>query len=167
MKTQEGRDRLYRVESEFTHRGLKCVVTMNRRAYRCGYVGVPKGHPLFGKDYDDYLDMDEDERVSIYEHFQVHGGITYANGGVNSEYPVKSDLWWFGFDCAHAWDARDFDSAKKLFKDDVDAVQRIEYIEALDGGYQIPGQMVRSLEYVQKECMRLAEQLAELMEDGQ
>ena len=109
----------YIVEREFEHAGYKCVVTFGAMGHRCGYVGVPKIHPLYGKGYDDYLEikksgignreisgifpllgacLDEDERIRIEAYFQCHGGITYAGGGENSEYPIKSDLWWFGFE---------------------------------------------------------------------
>lgn len=57
----------------------------------CGYVGVPEGHELFGKIWDD---------VDIL----VHGGITYTA----REFPgtMESDYsgWTIGFDCGHAWD---------------------------------------------------------------
>ena len=47
----------YIVEKEFNHNGLKCVVTFSNMGHRCGYVGVPKWHPLYGKNYMDYLDI--------------------------------------------------------------------------------------------------------------
>lgn len=46
----------YIVEREFEHAGCKCVVTFGSLWYRCGYVGIPKGHTLYGKDYSDHLD---------------------------------------------------------------------------------------------------------------
>jgi hypothetical protein len=51
-----------------------------------------------------FADSENGTSPAIY--FDVHGGITYANGG---DYPVESDgLWWFGYDCAHWDDAKDF-----------------------------------------------------------
>ncbi len=47
----------YVVESIFDHNGLKCVVVMQSVAHRCGYVGIPKEHCLYGKGYGDYLDI--------------------------------------------------------------------------------------------------------------
>lgn len=41
----------YIVEREFEHVGYKCVVTFNVMGHRCGYVGIPKNHPLYGKEY--------------------------------------------------------------------------------------------------------------------
>ena len=45
----------YIVEKEFNHNGLKCVVTFGFMGHRCGYVGIPMWHPLYGKDYADKI----------------------------------------------------------------------------------------------------------------
>ena len=47
----------YIVEREFEHAGYKCVVTFNVMGHRCGYVGIPKNHSLYGKEYSDYLEI--------------------------------------------------------------------------------------------------------------
>ena len=54
----------------------------------CGYVGVTSGE-LFGVDYN-RLEMDD---------YSPHGGFTYSGWSGD-----KSNVWWFGFDCAHADD---------------------------------------------------------------
>ena len=54
----------------------------------CGYVGVTSGE-LMGVDYNDLV-MDD--------HYP-HGGFTYS--GRDGD---KSNVWWFGFDCAHSED---------------------------------------------------------------
>jgi hypothetical protein len=72
------------IEKEWEHTGLKCRVVFFRQSHRCGYVGVPKEHLAYNKNYDD-LPID------------VHGGLTYG--------AVKKDgLQWFGFNCAHSGD---------------------------------------------------------------
>lgn len=97
----------YIIEREFEHAGYKCVVIFGSIGHRCGYVGIPKNHPLYGKDYSDHLEikkadvgdrevsgifpllgacLDEDERIQIEAYFQCHGGITYAGGGEHSSY---------------------------------------------------------------------------------
>ena len=172
----------YVVEKEFEHAGLKCVVVMQRMAHRCGYVGVNKDHPLYGKDYEDHLNItmsemegqpigkrniisifaqafDDTENVMIETFFDVHGGITYAGHG-EGKYPIESDLWWFGFDCAHLGDEKDFETAKKLFADDKGAMKSITYFENMERMYPTDGE-IRTLDYVADECKRLAEQLAE------
>lgn len=98
----------------------------------CGYIGVPKGHPWYGKDHD----MIE---------ANVHGGLTYFGTEKIHFYPSQArldylinlsesepdngeydklpqwdtkerqdpfphdtglDIWWLGFDCAHGNDFR-------------------------------------------------------------
>jgi hypothetical protein len=54
----------------------------------CGYVGVTSGE-LVGVDYN---------RVNMHD-YSPHGGFTYSGWGGD-----KSNVWWFGFDCAHSED---------------------------------------------------------------
>ena len=80
--------------------GLPCVALRHQSmGHFCGYVGVPEGHPCFGKEYDD-----------VYEYVSdCHGGVTFSGEGwlANDEsLGLCSDLvlgaqWWFGFDCNH------------------------------------------------------------------
>ena len=77
-----------------TESGLRAVCLVVRNSHRCGYVGVPKEHPLHGLDYDAVC-----EKIPV----EVHGGLTYS--GNSKTYPAESDgLYWFGFDCAHYGD---------------------------------------------------------------
>ena len=63
-----------------------------------GYVGVPSGHPWFGKNYQELEDVD------------VHGGLTYSSSarptGVRGQ-AVEDGFWWVGFDTAHMGDTPD------------------------------------------------------------
>jgi hypothetical protein len=80
---------------------LPCLIVRNGYGALCGYVGVTKNHPAFGKDYDS---------VDV----SVHGGLTYSafcQKGPESETichipePGEPDqVWWLGFDCAHSGD---------------------------------------------------------------
>ncbi len=59
----------------------------------CGYVGIPKKHPLFKKSYHkNWKDNDAPELT-----INVHGGLTYS--GHHSKLP--KNYWWFGFDTNH------------------------------------------------------------------
>ena len=151
----------YIVEKEFNHNGLKCVVTFSNMGHRCGYVGVPKWHPLYGKDYMDYLDIKKEDiegkEVSIEAYFTCHGGITYSGGGENSTYPIESNLWWFGFDCAHYGDGKDLDLAIEVFPEYAEQIARTKEIEDMFPTYEI----ARSSEYVADNCKELADQLAQ------
>lgn len=171
--------REYIVEREFEHAGYKCVVIFGAMGHRCGYVGVPRSHSLYGKHYDEHLEIkktdigdrkvsgifpllvacfDDDERIMIDAYFQCHGGITYAGGGENSKYPIESDLWWFGFDCGHAGDKADLSYAMQKFPN-----RQEEYRTRLliENKYPIEDDVIRTEEYVVEECKKLAEQLKE------
>jgi hypothetical protein len=86
--------------------GLPCLIVRSAVGALCGYVGVPKTHALFEKDYDDAK-------------VEVHGGLSFASrcdpGAEGDPYSgaichrveegEDEDIWWLGFDCAHAFDA--------------------------------------------------------------
>lgn len=105
--------------------------------------------------------LDDDERIQIDAYFQCHGGITYSGGGEGSEYPIESNLWWFGFDCAHAGDGKDSHYAYEKFPKYRDSIKCMMECEAM---FPIYDEVVRSEEYVVNECKRLAEQLKEFSE---
>lgn len=125
-----------------TEAGLRAVCLVVRNSHRCGYVEVPVGHPLYGVHYSEGVEAlgpsswgaghaSPDDRIT------VHGGISYAEG--NGKYPVESDGWWFGFDCAHAGDG----------------TMDHRYRFAFEGP-------VRLESYVVRECESLARQLVAL-----
>ena len=113
-----------------------CIAVRQRHSgHWCGYVGVEPDHPAFGKGYDD-LDC------------TVHGGLTYADS-CQADRPEEiavchvpapgepDNIWWLGFDCAHADDLMP------------------KYYAM---GYGSSG-TYRTLQYVQDECRNLAKQL--------
>lgn len=140
--------------------------------HRCGYVGVDAGSKLWNKDYSEQLDCIDQEAVdtaqvgekgvitiftagarsdgeskvrrSLDIAIDCHGGLTYAGGGIGSIYPVESELWWFGFDCAHYGDAT--------------ITQRAFEIEH---GFENEG-IVRSLLFCELQCEKIAVQLVAL-----
>ena len=146
----------------FTKAGLRAVVLFVNNSHRCGYVMLPHNHFLNGVDYSEHSEhlkkayekamngaigkrgtlsvisavFSDDEKFTPEIVFDVHGGITYAGGF--GKYPVTSDNWWFGFDCAHWGDATTY-SAEGIF---------------------------RSVNYVSKECESLAEQIKDLNNDN-
>jgi hypothetical protein len=84
--------------------GLPCLIVRNTHGTGalCGYVGVPASHSLYGKGYNDA------------ESIRVHGGVTFADkcspqekeAGICHAVEAGEDdnVWWFGFDCSHAFD---------------------------------------------------------------
>jgi hypothetical protein len=98
--------------SQGEHMGFPFMVVHNSLGHRCGYICIPKGHPWFGKDYDN-IDA------------SVHGGLTFA------QYDDDDDeSYWIGFDCAHYNDAPDptLPSTYRFKSDGV--VRTQEYVEA-------------------------------------
>lgn len=127
--------------------GLDCLAVRNQLGNWCGYVGVPDDHPLHGKGYGG---------VDV----SVHGGLTFADGcddeapeghGIcHIPLPGRPDnVWWLGFDCGH-------------FNDLTPAlIGAYGGLEALSGDSWLKP-VYRDLEFVQRECESLAEQLAEV-----
>lgn len=81
---------------EFWSHGLRCFMCRNEvYGSWCGYVAVPKGHPLHGASYD------AAEEAGL----RAHGGLTYAGEAVRDDITEAPEgAWWLGFDCMHAWD---------------------------------------------------------------
>ena len=86
-----------------TETGLDClIVRVPGLGTLCGYVGVPKGHPWYRREYDDVP-------------ASCHGGLTFSDScqshkdeSVGVCHPesdaAHSDVWWIGFDCGHLGD---------------------------------------------------------------
>jgi len=117
--------------------GLPCLAVRHQTLGNwCGYVGVAESHPYFRKDYDDEL-------VDI----KAHGGLTFSglcahddkeHGICHNPAPGEPDrVWWFGFDCAHAYD----------------------YAPGLATTIKWHEDVYRDLAYVQRECASIARQL--------
>ena len=69
--------------------GYKCRIERQKSSGTlCGYVGVFKGHPVWGVNYND---ADWENSIS------VHGGLTFSDTDDNGVH-------WFGFDTAHGGD---------------------------------------------------------------
>jgi hypothetical protein len=166
----------YKVESEFIHNGLPCVVIFTDMGDRCGYVGVFENNLFYKIKYSDNVKNKkilnslkkekvgkrgimslmswDGENVSPHILFDVHGSITYS--GQSESYPIKTDgrVWWFGFDCAHSGDRKDRECFKDYFPDKFSTIDNIGLFEFESG-------VVRTKEYVTIECKRLADQLTQ------
>lgn len=160
-----------------TAAGLRAVVRIHESlGHRCGYVGLPPSHTLYGVSYSDkhpFLRFDSSRKfddhapvLAVFAHalrgdeegemnspemvFEVHGGLTYSSSGTKTGYPLEepNDLFWYGYDCGHAGDAPspEFIAAK----------------EAADQYYytRLGTDIHRTLEYCIVECESLARQLA-------
>ena len=109
------------------------LVVMFVGSHRCGYLGLPKGHKLEGKEYDD-IDV------------SVHGGLTFAE--FSPSFQLTGFDYYIGFDCMHCDDASDIESMKRYGA----TPKEIERWEIFQGE-------VRTQEYVLNELHDLVEQL--------
>ena len=171
VKKDEKGIKQYTVEKVWSHNSNVCVVLMNHSSgCRCGYVGIPIKHHLFGKDYNQDCKYLQELREALTHEtigkrgiisvicwdgkgvspeilFDVHGGLTYS--GEAGEYPIEmKDVWWFGFDCAHSGDRHEID---QIFPES----SREFYTN-------FSGDIVRSFDYCVSECESLSNQLEEL-----
>jgi len=136
--------------------GFPCLIVRGPIGSLCGYVGVPADHPWHGKGYSECVLGDGCETYTN-DHYcnhepssilSVHGGLSFADkcshGAEDTgicHLPGKGEpdnVWWFGFDCAHAYDLS----------------PRLD-LHCGDETY-------RNVAYVEAECWRLAAQLAEV-----
>lgn len=133
--------------------GLPCLAKRHPSSgHWCGYVGVPEGHPAFGKGYDDVRVKDEDGNDASPD---VHGGLTYADkcdlreneaeGICHVAEPGEPEVWWLGFDCAHSGDV----SPANIKRYREWGLGRSSYHETY-----------KPLSYVKNQCAELARQLA-------
>lgn len=168
---------MYKVEK--TWKSKECyicvAIALETRGFRCGYVGVPKTHVFYGKNYYEKTELSLDDvrrifgeepqigkrspisifttdvdKLRIEDLLDVHGSITYS--GENG-YPIEydEDVWFFGFDCGHYNDLRDLSITmpKEYFE------QAVEHNDIL----RDENAEVRTLDYVVDECNCLSEQL--------
>ena len=118
--------------------GMPCMISRNPMGNLCGYVGVGKriSGQLFGIGY-------EDELVT---QIVVHGGLTFAGQLEDKDKQQSEYIWWFGFDCAHA-----YDFVPAIYAMPINTPE-IKALLARDATY-------RDIEYVASEVNSLAFQL--------
>ena len=121
-----------------TSDGYVAVVKLVNESHYCGYVGVPKSHPI-ANDNCPHCGNDMETKDSL----DVHGGVTY--NGFSDNYPIKNiDIYWLGFDCAHSRDLTLKDIAKN----------RPRFNE---------GESFKDMDYCVRQCEKLSKQLYEML----
>lgn len=136
---------IQKTEERFEYKGFPCVILFMTLGHRCGYVGVLKGNTIYGQCYDE---------IPI----NCHGGLTYSSSELQGQ--TDKDIWWIGFDTAHYGDGKDFETAKEIYKYDMQALEEIKTYERLDR--IMSDGAVRDLDYCKNECKKIVDQLIEL-----
>jgi len=151
--------------------GLDCLIVRGPIGALCGYVGVSPEHPWHGISYSGKMNPGEGEYD--YEsapdgNVEVHGGLTYSDScwedapegtGICHipEAGRPTDVWWFGFDCAHHMDrAPLMDKSSK----EMDEWMIAEGREPIGLSSFDRHRVYHTVEYVKSEITSLAAQLA-------
>jgi hypothetical protein len=145
---------------------LPCLIKRHDQlGHLCGYVGVPAGHPWHGLHYDAVGNGPKPDDYDEEWWIDVHGGLTYANGCTGHD-PATSichvpndgepdDVWWLGFDCAHAGDLSGMAYSSEL-RAKLDKI----YAETFAKFPGYPRDEYRDVAYVTDQCALLAKQAA-------
>ncbi len=139
--------------------GLPCLIKRNVEGILCGYVGVGRGHPAYGRQWGD---------VEV----EVHGGLTYSNHCQEGPEDIAichipapgepDDVWWLGYDCGHSFDYRPNEGASRFAAATGSLSKFLEIADALCAELPqgVPDGEYRDVAYVRNENVRLAAQLA-------
>jgi hypothetical protein len=84
--------------AQFQHAGYACLILRHpRQGCFCGYVGVDRSHPAYGK---------RPDQVNAGAHGYALNYAGECSGRIchEPEPGMPADVWWLGFDLGHAWD---------------------------------------------------------------
>lgn len=146
--------------------GLGCIIRRSPRGqHLCGYVSVPPGHPLFGRnvgtlgdhligvhgglDYSAACQASEPEEISIChpgdgDTLRLVSPTFRQKVHANEAAESGDDAWWFGFSCDKAGDVKPAAQARRRADQLLDGVVDLSY---------------KTEAFVYRECVRLAAQL--------
>lgn len=125
------------VEKQFQYKGHDCICVFTRNGYRCGYVST-----TLHRHYEDF-DID------------CHCGLTFS--GTLPEAYAPKEVFYIGFDCGHICDGIDAELAYKYGL--INETEREYFKESF--GY-LSDYPVIDVDYVEKQCKKIADQLEEL-----
>lgn len=146
----------YIVESDFEYKGYRCVVVLQGAGHRCAYVGVPMGHPFYGKTYDDTYDLDDI--------IHVHWGFTYGKG--EQEYPVFTNYctWWLGWDYGHCYDLNDYDAVIEKIPEYREQAQYMKMVDKMVGLEPDEESHLYTVEEIEEEIRNCVDQIISYLE---
>lgn len=139
-------------EARFECNGYECRVLFLMGGHRCGYIKIPKGHPLYSDDY---------EYISNF--VTCHGGLTYGSHGLNGE--KCDDGVWVGFDCCHFDDAVDLEALEKYYPEEFNKHSREWWEDYASTWPSCDYQMIKTLDFCKDQLKSLAEQLEAIKEE--
>lgn len=88
-----------KIVKAWEYRKRKCLVLW--LGHYCGYAETKLDNVSYSQEFGDYS-------TSPSSNISVHGGLTFSGMHDNlPKNPFKKDIWYFGFDCAHAGDYMD------------------------------------------------------------
>ena len=129
------------VEERFEYKGFPCVVLFMPMGFRNGYVGLPKGHKYYGKEFD-FIPVD------------CHCGLTYGKHYLYGQ--DDKDTYWIGFDCCHCCDGFDLENLDKYFGNRIENQIMRDYHKMINKEHEF-----RTLEYVKENCIGIVDQLTQ------
>lgn len=132
-------------EKEWKNGEFNCKIIFTQLGHRCGYVGVPKGHPMFGRDYNKCI-----------EDIDCHGGLTYSGFRDDN----SKEYWYFGFDCAHADDGVDIESLKK-YGFDISPFLSM-FLPIVELWKPNESSQFKTKEFCEEQCNSIAEQIKQI-----
>ena len=132
-------------EKEWKNGEFNCKIIFTQLGHRCGYVGVPKGHPMFGRDYNKCI-----------EDIDCHGGLTYSGFRDDN----SKEYWYFGFDCAHADDGVDIESLKK-YGFDISPFLSM-FLPIVELWEPNESSQFKTKEFCEEQCNSIAEQIKQI-----
>ena len=148
-----------KIEKQWTtESGHKALIVMTTMGTRNGYIEIALD-PLLeaycsSVSFEDIQKWTPDliAKQEYINDISVHGGITFLGELVGGTRAV-------GFDCNHAWDAPDWDTADELFGDDPDYLKHLASRKSMK---PFDDEVVRTLSYVIEQCESLSTQLTKL-----
>jgi hypothetical protein len=157
-----------------TNTQLPCIIVRGPMGALCGYVGIYRSHPWHGVAYSTCTVRCGKDWC--YEHspegiLTVHGGITFSSPCSHHEDEssgichipepgTPDDVWWFGFDCSHAYDVT---PALLRFKDSFEGFKK-DFKKRTSVSILDRESVYRDMKYVKTEIARLASQLRSIGE---
>lgn len=127
------------VEERFEYKGFPCVVLFMPMGFRNGYVGLPKGHKYYGKEFD-------------FIPVGCHCGLTYSDNSLHHQ--TDTDIWWIGFDCGHCCDGFDLKKLDEYFGNRIENQIMRDYHKMINEEHEF-----RTVEYVKENCKGIVDQL--------